>query len=315
MGLFKPVWMSNKANKALSAVDATSDEATLRRIVEQAPISSVRLRAARKINDQRLYKHYAESDHDERFRFDMALYVDDDAFLDAFSKRPENRQYGREVQLHMLARDRNRRDAANREVLTRIPVMDDIPRLVEIATSDKAKDVMRDSLAFGVHRPLNLNAPEPLTTEDEMRAAAVERLARLGADDALLEVARSRAAVLSGAAANAASKIADQHKLVELLLDNNLDGRVHIAAMAALTDRALLEQLTNTPMESRPGATPVNVSAARRLEQLRSEDICHGNHDWELISSEGKEVGEYRYLVNDYRCRRCGITSVEEKRM
>ena len=42
---------------------------------------------------------------------------------------------------------------------------------------------------------------------------------------------------------------------------------------------------------------------------------CHGNHDWELVKSEGRDVGEFRYLVNDYRCRRCGITSVEEQRI
>ena len=315
MGLFKPAWMGNREDKALAAVDATNDEAVLRRIVEQAPIPGVRLRAARKLDDQQLYRHYAESDPSERFRYDMALNVDDDEFLNAFSKRLENRAYGRDIQKHLLVRDRNRRDAANREVLARIPAMDDIRRLVEITTSDKAKDVMRDSLSLGIHRPLNMNAPEPRTTEDEMRASAVERLAELGADDALMEIARSRTAVISGAAANATSKIADQRKLVELLLDTGVDGRVHTAAMAALTDRDLLEQLANMQVESRPGATPVNVSASRKLEQLRSEDICHGNHDWELVKSEGKEVGEFRYMVSSYRCRRCGITSVEEKRI
>ena len=315
MGLFKPAWMSDKADKALSAVDATHDEATLRRIVEQAPNPGVRLRAARKLNDQQVYRHYAENDPSDRFRFDMALNVDDDEFLDAFAKRPENRQYGREVQMHLLARDRNRRDVANRQVLTQIPVMDDTDRLVEIAVSDKAKDVMRTSLGYAAFRPANLNAPEPHTTEDEMRAAAIERLAGLGADDVLAQVARSRTATLSGIAPKAASKIADQRKLVKLLLDASLDGRVHTAAMAALTDRDLLEQLANMQVEGRPGATPVNVFAARRLDELRSQEICHGNHDWELVKSEGREVGEFRYLVNDYRCRRCGITSVEEQRI
>ena len=47
MGLFKPAWMGNNADKALAAVDAADDEATLRRIVEQAPLSGVRLLAAR----------------------------------------------------------------------------------------------------------------------------------------------------------------------------------------------------------------------------------------------------------------------------
>ena len=51
MGLFKPAWMSKKQARALAAVESMEDEATLRRVVAEAPIEYVRIRAAEKIDE------------------------------------------------------------------------------------------------------------------------------------------------------------------------------------------------------------------------------------------------------------------------
>ncbi|MBR3326579.1 MAG: hypothetical protein IKG22_04585 [Atopobiaceae bacterium] len=305
MGLFKPAWMSKNQARALASVEAMEDEATLRRVVAEAPLENVRIRAAVKIDDQELYKHYARLEADSHLGYAMAMRIDDIDFLWEFIRRESCTG----VVLSNI-RDRidtltaKKRDAENRKKLAEIPSLNDIARLVDIATSDHRQDV-------GCFDQVRVyGAPTPRSTEDNMREAAIERLAELGADDALIEVAHDQNATLSNTAEKAVAKITDQRKLFQLASDDTLGWHARKAAVDALSDRALLDQLTKMTSQHGPLELPIEKAAEERIQQIRSEELCHGEHDWELTGLEYGGLGEYAY----YRCKRCGIERHEVNR-
>ncbi|MBR3160953.1 MAG: hypothetical protein IKF14_17855 [Atopobiaceae bacterium] len=298
MGLSKPAWMSKKQARALAAIESMEDEATLRHVVAEAPIEYVRIRAAEKIDDQALYKRYALLEHDSHLGYAMAMRVDDVDFLWEFIRHGD-------CERHVVSdiRDRidkltdERREAQNRTVLAEIPSMDDIARLVEIATSDHRHDV--NSM-----NPVRvLGGPTPKSTENKMREAAVERLAELDADDALITVAHSQNATLSNVAEKAVAKLTDQDTLFQLACDDTLGWNARAAAVDNLSDRTLLGQLTEMTSQVRPLEAPIETLAERRIQQIRSEELCHGEHDWKLTGLEYNGLGENTY----YRCKRCGV--------
>ena len=313
MGLFKPAWMSRNETRARAAVEALADEATLRRVVNEAPLSAMRVKAALKLDDQELFRRLATSDLSEYDRISMALHVDDPAFLEAFIARPDVTTRLGEIRSRINELVARQRLAEERATLAEIPQMDDVPRLVEIATSDYLRDADRPSATS----PRVLSAPTRKTTGDEMREAAVARLAELGADAALAEVARSREAQLSNTAERAARAIADQRVLFGLAreLDSSRGYETRRAAVGALTDRALLEELAALHTEQRLGEYRLEKLAAMRLQELHSDEVCHGEHDWERVRTYTDEVGEFRYLNSEYRCRRCGAERSESERV
>ena len=136
-----------------------------------------------------------------------------------------------------------------------------------------------------------------------MREAAIERLAELGAKDALIEVAHSQNATLSNVAEKAVAKLTDQHTLFQLACDDTLGWDARAAAVDTLSDRALLDQLTEMTSHVRPLEAPIEKLAKRRIQEIRSEELCHGEHDWEIIGLEYDGRGQNSY----YRCKRCGI--------
>ena len=305
MGLFKPAWMSRKQARALASVEAMEDEATLRRVVAEAPIEYVRMRAAEKIDDQELYKRYAQLEADSHLGYAMAMHIEDIDFLWEFIRREGCKRY-----VVSDIRDRidkltdERREAENCAALTEIPRMNDIARLVEIATSSHTDDV-------NFLNPVRvLGGPTPESTEDKMRGAAIERLAELGADEALIEVAHSPNATLSNTAEKAVVKLTDQHKLFQLASDETLGWDARAAAVDTLSDRTLLDQLAEMTFQHGPLETPIETLAERRIQQMRSEELCHGEHDWELTDLEYDGLGENVY----YRCKRCGIERHEIRR-
>ena len=75
------------------------------------------------------------------------------------------------------------------------------------------------------------------------------------------------------------------------------------AAVDNLSDRTLLGQLTEMTSQVRPLEAPIETLAERRIQQIRSEELCHGEHDWKLTGLEYNGLGENTY----YRCKRCGV--------
>ena len=304
MGLFKPAWMSKNQTRALASVEAMRDEATLRRVVAEAPLEYVRIRAAEKLDDQELYKRYAQLEADSHLGYAMAMHIEDVDFLWEFIRRDSCTGFAlSDIRNRIDKLTAERRDAENLEKLAEIPSMNDIARLVDIASSDHTRDVhfIAQVRVYG--------GPTPQSIEDNMREAAVERLAELGADEALIEVAYSQNAKLSNTAEKTVAKLTDQHKLFQLASDDTLGWDARAAAVDTLSDRALLDQLTAITSRHGPLETPIEKLAECRIQQIRSEELCHGEHDWELTGLEYNGLGENTY----YRCKRCGIERHEIK--
>ena len=280
MGLFKPKWMSKNAEKALAAIDGIEDEETLRLAARTATLGKVRVKAAEKIGDQRLFKALATGDTDPYVCTSMALHVTDIDFLELFVKRPGTKMTG-EIRDRIDALKWSRRNEGKRALLAEIPNMDDRDRLVEIAISDPSQDV-RSFTRYPIY-----GAPPPKTIEAEMREAAVDRLAELGDDFSLAGIVRSKYAQQSGVASRAATKIKDQDILFELGCE---DTGLRDVIVGCITDRELLDQLAST-------------------------QPCLFGHDWECVDTHDDESDDWRRRTYVYRCTRCGAMRTEIERI
>lgn len=95
MGLFKPMWMSRDEGIAAKGIAKVDDEATLRRIVQEARHGSNRLYAARKLSNKGMgsdeYWHELALSHGDRdVRILAADKIDDMDFLGDFLESSEN---------------------------------------------------------------------------------------------------------------------------------------------------------------------------------------------------------------------------------
>ena len=81
MGLFDPVWMTNKADKkdaALAAVGKVRNPAQLERIVREAPIGEVRVAAAAKLGDQEALLEIASNNQTHLARKAAIAHLDEE---------------------------------------------------------------------------------------------------------------------------------------------------------------------------------------------------------------------------------------------
>ena len=301
--LFKPQWMSEIEHQAKQAVTEVDDPETLRRIMTEAPTTGARVAAMVKLDDQALFREIALASEDADLAYEAALRVDDVTTLESAVNRENlwdylsTRVVKRNIVLkRLLSLTKASLDAVRADV----PAMDDAARLVELAISDPAHDVpvcprsVRDSEPYSL---LQVSARF-------LRQEAVDRLAELGDDNALVEVAKHAAD--DRIVERAISSIRDKNVLDRIALDSDLSYGVRRHAIAHTNNADLLRGLVE---KMDPDAARLS-DAVRRLAELPCTD--GEAHEWVTISEEDNSaLGLYsegpRSIDWVKRCRKCGI--------
>ena len=160
---FKPRWMNEADVIAVEGVKEVDDSETLRQIVAEAPSSAARIAALEKLDDPALYREVALTSKEWRLIEGAMRHVDDVETLEAVRDRRILVSAELSRRIYTL-----KHEALTRKILE-VSSMNDIARLVQLATADPAKDELkiRDS------RWEDLNYPLPWTEEGNLRKAAV----------------------------------------------------------------------------------------------------------------------------------------------
>lgn len=288
---FMPQWKSADPNVALEGVKAVDDDETLRRVVQESLSPQARVAAMEKINDQAYYREIATTSKDARLVEEAAKHIDDFDVLEVI--RARHVAGYRKIENIIEGLKRRELDA----VLAEIPTMDDTTRLIEIATSNPKDDWFKpvsSNRDYPSYKP-------PRTIEDDLREAAVRRLAEFGDDKALAEVIRRGydRTILD----RAASTIRDTRVLDRLVLDGSFTSWPVVDCVVAHMDN--IELLRKLSAEVDP-TTILPAAAMRRLCELPCLDVR--GHDWELIyEDEDDPYADRRITSREYRCARCGI--------
>ena len=325
MGLFKPMWMSRDEGIAAKGIAKVDDEATLRRIVQEARHGSNRLYAARKLSNKGMgsdeYWHELALSHGDRdVRILAADKIDDMDFLGDFLESSEN--LGPDGKPNSeLSQKRNRIlnkmnfDGAV-EFMRETENINDCALLVQIATMDDAAVEER----FGKS---NLGKIGVLP---RVRERALVRLSVLQPDKAYLMLTRN-IGVDERVALHIVGDIEDNQLLYRIASDDKARCAVRVKAVGStwfgkrescdgIADIDYLGKLANLPRktfndnhEEFQGDEKVREAAARKMCNLPCRNGQY--HNWQIVEENIREVGEHYYGMRRYRCSTCGNEYVE----
>ena len=294
--LFKPRWMNAVDYVAVEGVGEVDDPETLRRVLAEAPSFAARVAALEKLDDQALYREVALTAEDPRLLEAAAKHLDDIETMEALDKRMLNIRGTAAAMDCARKRIRVLRHDALAAQLAEIPSMDDASRLVETAITDPKEDWFKPKDSRRTHQWYT----PPHTIEDDLREAAVKRLAALGDDESLAEVIKTAS---DGAITSlAASSIRDKSILDRLILEKDLRFESKGAVISHMDNVDLLRELmkTNDPFEVIPAV------CMKRLVQLPCID--GEDHVWVTVSEEDDDIyDEHRYSTKTKRCSKCGV--------
>ena len=325
MGLFKPMWMSRNLSTARKGVAKVDDEATLRRIVQEALHGPIRLSAACKLSDKGMgndeYWHELALSHGDRdVRILSAGKIDDMDFLEDFLEKSENLEPDGKPNPE-LSQKRNRIlnkkkfDGAE-EFMREADGINDCALLAQIATMDDAAVEER----FG-KSDLGMVGFLP-----RVRERALIRLLVLQPDKAYLMLTR-KTGVDEHVALHVVSSIEDDQLLYRIASDGKARCAVRVEAVGStwfgkrescqgIADIDLLGKLANLPTktfnynhEEIQGDEKVREVAARKMCKLPCRNGQY--HDWQIVEENVREVGEHYYGTRRNRCSTCGIEYVE----